>query len=67
MKLFINNELTEFPEIQTVTELMEKVTIGNTRGLAIAINNEVIPKKQWECQTIKENDKITIIRATQGG
>lgn len=38
-----------------------------TQGLAIAINQQVIPKTQWESHQLQPNDKIIIIKATQGG
>ena len=41
--------------------------LKDLRGLAVAVNNTVIPRATWETFTLKENDTITIIRATQGG
>ena len=36
-------------------------------GVAVALNEMVIPKQKWESVTIKENDSIEIITAVQGG
>ncbi|MDX1350697.1 MAG: sulfur carrier protein ThiS [Putridiphycobacter sp.] len=36
-------------------------------GIAIAINNIVIPKANWSNHQLKSNDNILIIKATQGG
>lgn len=36
-------------------------------GIAIAINNIVIPKVQWDEHFLNEGDKLTVIKATQGG
>lgn len=36
-------------------------------GVAAAVNNEVIPKSEWENHRLSETDKILIITATQGG
>jgi len=36
-------------------------------GIAIAVNEVVISKTKWSHYTLKENDKILIITATQGG
>ena len=41
--------------------------VTDLKGLAIAVNDTVIPRTTWEKFTLKENDIITIIRATQGG
>lgn len=36
-------------------------------GVAAAVNNEVIPKSEWEKHKLSETDKVLIITATQGG
>jgi sulfur carrier protein len=36
-------------------------------GIAVALNEMVIPKQKWESVTITENDSIEIIHAVQGG
>jgi sulfur carrier protein len=41
--------------------------INDLNGLAVAVNNTVIPKITWSTFQLDENDTITIIRATQGG
>lgn len=37
------------------------------KGIAVALNQSVIPKSEWEQTPIKENDNILVITATQGG
>ena len=37
------------------------------KGVAIAVNDSVIPKLNWEKYIIQSNDNILIIKATQGG
>jgi sulfur carrier protein len=39
----------------------------NKTGIAVAINNTVIPKSDWNSHPIQETDDILIISATQGG
>ncbi|WP_407267684.1 sulfur carrier protein ThiS [Tenacibaculum maritimum] len=36
-------------------------------GIAIAVNNVIITKKNWSLQLLQSNDDILIISATQGG
>lgn len=36
-------------------------------GIAIAVNDEVVSKKNWTTTILNEKDKILIITATQGG
>jgi len=46
--------------------LIEEFNLPN-EGIAIAINDEVIPKAMWGNIELNENDKILVITATQGG
>ena len=36
-------------------------------GVAVAVNNTVIPKQNWPTTNLNPNDNILIIKATQGG
>ena len=36
-------------------------------GIAVAVNNSVIPKRKWESFQLHANDAIVVIQATQGG
>lgn len=67
MDIFINNEKTEVLPGQTLTDLLIDLNIATPKGIAIAINNNVIPKTGWENHHLQEQDRVTIIRATQGG
>ena len=37
------------------------------KGVAIAINTQVIPKSEWEYTTVKAKDRIEIVRPFSGG
>jgi sulfur carrier protein len=67
MDIFINNEKTEVDQGQTLRILLTDLKIVNPKGIAIAINNNVIPKAVWDNHSLQEQDRISIIRATQGG
>ena len=47
--------------------LSDLINMENSMGIAVAVNDVVIPKTQWNTYTLKENDKIILIKATQGG
>lgn len=36
-------------------------------GIAVAINNHVVPKSQWESRPLEEGDNLTVIQAACGG
>lgn len=66
MLIYVNKEKQEIVDSLTLNGLVEKLGI-DARGMAIAINNEVIPKSSWDRVQFKENDRIIMIRATAGG
>ena len=67
MNVFINNEKREIINHLNLTQLLSDIKLNSSKGIAVAINNEVIPKSGWEKYLLNENDKVTVIRATQGG
>jgi sulfur carrier protein len=67
MKLIVNNNLEELPENITLFQLLEERGWEHGRGIAVAINYQVISKSDWGHTSLRENDKLTIIRAVQGG
>ena len=66
MNLLINNEPKQFSG-KNISELLQSLNMTSTNGIAFAVNDKVIPKIEWERAELKDNDKITIIKATQGG
>ena len=68
MELKINNQTKQFAtDSLTVQALLNLEIPEKQNGIALAINNTVIPKSDWNSHLIKENDDILIISATQGG
>ena len=67
MKIFINDEIFETKEQIPISELLELAGVQTSRGLALALNDLVIPKLLWHEKKLNENDRILIIRASQGG
>ena len=67
MKLFLNSEALDIADVLTLANVLEKTPLINKKGIAIAVNNEVIPRSNWHTHPVKENDKLLMIQATQGG
>ena len=68
MELKINNQTKQFTtDSLTVQALLDLEIPVKQNGIALAINNTVIPKSNWNSHLIKETDDILIISATQGG
>ena len=41
--------------------------LKEAKGVAVAMNQQVIPKSQWSECILKDNDELVIIKAVQGG
>ncbi len=68
MTIIINQQSRFFEEVpQHIGVLVDLETQGKTRGVAVALNNRVVPRDRWTDTTLTENDQILIITASQGG
>lgn len=50
----------------TLTQLTAQLEL-TVQGIAIAVNNKMIPRTEWERFTLHENDNLVIIKAACGG
>lgn len=67
MTVYLNNKPVEVETNSHLAALLRKKGLTQTGGIAVAINNTVIPKGDWENTPLNENDKLMIITATAGG
>ena len=68
IQVTLNGSATSFEERATVAEAL-RATGGDPsgRGLAIAVNGEVVPRSAWGDRRLAPGDRIEILAATQGG
>tara|TARA_B100001996_G_scaffold345998_3_gene302689 strand:+ start:1517 stop:1717 length:201 start_codon:yes stop_codon:yes gene_type:complete len=50
----------------TVNELVKLLNL-QSQNIAIAVNEQVIRRSEWETMKIKNNDSVDIVRAVGGG
>ena len=67
MKVLINGKETIIPDGSTVNALLHSLEIATDTPIAVAVNNNVIERAEWEAVVIKEDDNIIIISAICGG
>jgi sulfur carrier protein len=68
MKVIVNGSETEVPRGATVAALLERLDLpGAGRGVAVAVEAEVVPRTEWERHALDEGDRIEVLRAIQGG
>lgn len=65
MQVIINGENTTLDKVASVGELVRH--LGIEGKIAVEINGQIIPRSRFGVQTLKEGDKIEIVRAIGGG
>jgi len=66
IRIHINGEEKTLEAVLTLQELLNQMRLTSV-SLAIAINDEVIPRSQIETHIVRANDRVEIIRAVGGG
>ena len=69
MKLEVNGKerIFEGAGPEDVGALLEALEIEGGKGVAVAVNDQVVPRSRWVSTGLDEGDRVEIIRATQGG
>ena len=68
MNVELNGESVALPEGSFVTEAVEASgASGDQRGLAVAIDGEVVPRSEWGRTLLREGQKVEVLAAIQGG
>ena len=67
MEVHVNNKLYAVQPGTNLTALLQFIQLPSEKGVAVAINSQVIPRTAWPEHVLQTADKVTIIRATQGG
>ena len=65
--LFVNGELRTFQTSLASILCDFGIDISQTRGVAVAINDEVVRKKEWPIHELAPGDRVEIVTARQGG
>lgn len=66
MQIFINDSPVTCPENSSLSEILSANGIP-VQNIAVAIDNTVIPKAQWETTPVCDGSRIMVIKAVQGG
>jgi sulfur carrier protein len=67
VEVFINQTIFNVPDPGTLADVLPLLQIRQSDGIAIAVNDVVIPKGEWQRTLLCPKDKVFVIRATQGG
>ncbi len=68
MRIELNGELCELPADATLADAVrESGAEQDARGLAVALDGEVIPRGQWEGTALRGGQAVEVLAAIQGG
>lgn len=64
----VNGELVEVPEPAVVAAVVTQVVgADRRRGVAVAVNGEVVPRAEWDSTVLASGDQVEVLTASQGG
>ncbi len=65
MNITINGAPAECADAATVAALLQQR--GQTQGVAVAINDDFVPRSQYATRALREGDAVEIVAPMQGG
>lgn len=66
MIVIMNGDDHEVSDSTSLAELVAKVSTAPS-GIAVALNEEVIPRSSWGTTTLNPGARIEVLTAVQGG
>jgi sulfur carrier protein len=68
MRVLLNGEAAELADGATVQAAVETLDLpASGRGVAVAVDAEVVPRTEWETHELREGARVEVLRAIQGG
>jgi sulfur carrier protein len=65
--LTVNGDPRQATGELTVAALVSDLSNGQRRGVAVAVNGEVVPRSAWDEQSLRDGDRVEVLTAAQGG
>jgi sulfur carrier protein len=66
MTVTVNGQVREISDGTTVAALVAGLGTGG-RGVAVAVNAEVVSRSQWDGTPLQPGDRVEVLGAAQGG
>jgi sulfur carrier protein len=68
MMIDLNGRRVELPSGATVADaVLQAGTDGEVRGVAVAVDGEVVRKAEWHQTRLRPDQSVEVVRAVQGG
>ena len=62
----VNGASRAVEDVLDVAALVGTLTVAG-RGVAVAVNGEVVPRSRWEAVALHDGDRVEVLTAAQGG
>jgi len=64
----VNGEARSMPAEGRLAALLREMEIDvQTKGVAVAVNDEIVPRARWDDARLRPGDRVEVVRAVQGG
>jgi sulfur carrier protein len=66
--MIVNGEPSEIPAGETVVSVLGRLGLEtDARGVAVAVDGEVLPRACWETFALPKDARVEVLTAMQGG
>ena len=66
--ILLNGEQSELASGETLAAALERLGVTTEqRGVAVAVDGEVVPRAQWRSLVLSEHARVEVLAAMQGG
>jgi sulfur carrier protein len=67
MTIRVNDKPRSIVEPALLAHLLGDLGVSERRGMAVAVNDTVVPRAAWPSHALADGDRVLVIQATQGG
>lgn len=67
MTVEVNGRPETLRDGATVADALAAVGVEESRGVAVAVGGEVVPRGEWPARRLAAGDSVEVVRAVQGG
>jgi sulfur carrier protein len=65
--ILVNDQPREVGPGDTLAALVGRMGLAGRAGIAAAVNDGVVPRREWENRALAAGDRVLLIQAAQGG
>jgi len=66
MDIYVNDSALSVDQHITIPELLKMIQ-SPENGIAVAVNDTIVPRSDWSSHVFREKDNVLVIKAHSGG